>query len=493
MINQFIKNTRVSHWLFAFIFIHITAWTLVPSWVRFTLPMDSIEGAIWGQQLEWGYDKNPFMNGWLTRLAIKIGEHSDWVIYLFSQLSVAVCFWAVWQLSKKMLPPLYALVSVLLLEGSQYYSFHAIDFNDNTLELGVWALTILFFYQALQENKLRHWLLTGFLAGIGMMIKYYTILLLAPMILLLLRNTDTRQHFYRPPLYIALVIFSLVIAPHVWWLFHHDFITLKYAFGRVASTPAGFNHCFFPAQFAWQQFEVILPVLFLLFFLFLGEKPLRLQPPLHINRFDKEFLLLVGMGPFLLTILLAAVTGIKLRAGWGQPLFSLGGMIAIVWLQPYLTATKFYRFVTVVFCFLALTVSAYSIALIRADQPSSANYPGKIIAATLTQRWHEKYHTPIKYVAGSRWLAGNIAFYSNDHPQVFIDWDPRYSPWIDETKLKHDGAIFVWDLTDDQRIAPDIIKARFHSINKIELLRFTWLRNKRTPPVEILIAFLPPL
>lgn len=152
MLNS-LKNIRTTNWLIAFIITHVTAWTLAPALIRFTLPMDSMEGALWGRQLEWGYDKNPFMNGWLTALALKMDGHTGWFIYLFSQLSVAICFWAIWQLSKKIVPPIYALIAVLLLEGMQYYNFHAIDFNDNTLELAIWSLTALFFIRHSLHQK----------------------------------------------------------------------------------------------------------------------------------------------------------------------------------------------------------------------------------------------------------------------------------------------------------------------------------------------------
>src|SRR5688572_20552813 len=105
MLSETIKTVRTDRWFYALVFIHILAWTLVPWWARYTLPMDSMEGATWGHQLQWGYDKNPFMNGWLTALAVKISGQSGGAVYLFSQLSVAVCFWAIWKLSKKMLPP----------------------------------------------------------------------------------------------------------------------------------------------------------------------------------------------------------------------------------------------------------------------------------------------------------------------------------------------------------------------------------------------------
>jgi len=489
---RILKDIKTRYWLITFIFLHVIAWTLAPALTRFTLPMDSMEGALWGRQLEWGYDKNPFMNGWLTALALKIDGHSGWAIYLFSQLSVAICFWAVWQLSKKIVPPVYALIAVLLLEGLQYFNFHAIDFNDNTLELATWSLTALFFYQAVRLHKLTDWLFTGLFAGLSMMTKYYGAMLFIPMALLLLTTYEGRVHFKKPGFYLAALVFLMIIAPHTIWLFSHDFVTLDYAMGRVASVSHWYNHLFFPAQFAWQQFEVLLPMLLLFSILLIGKKPWRVTPPLVMNSFDKAFLFWVGVGPLLLTVLLSVLTGMKLRAGWGQPLLSWWGLILVVGIQPYLTHTKFYRFMVMVFGFLILSVTLYSASLIRAHETSSANYPGGKIAAFFTTYWHDHYHVPLNYVAGSRWVAGNIAFYSSDRPQVFIDWDSRLSPWIDEKKLRKEGAIFVWDLSDDQRVSERSIQQRFWGMSQLQSYEFTWLRNEGAPKVKILVGFLPP-
>src|SRR5690348_16872768 len=103
-----------------FIFLHLIFWTLAPTWIRFNLPMDSVEGTIWAQKLVFGYDKAPLLNAWITALAIKLFGYVDWAIYFTSQLSVAICFVALWQLAKKILSPIYALLAVLMLEGFQY-------------------------------------------------------------------------------------------------------------------------------------------------------------------------------------------------------------------------------------------------------------------------------------------------------------------------------------------------------------------------------------
>jgi 4-amino-4-deoxy-L-arabinose transferase-like glycosyltransferase len=493
MVNKSISAIQTKHWFLLFIFVHVIAWTLAPMLVRYNLPMDSIEGATWGHQLEWGYDKNPFMNAWLTTLAVYLGGASGWAIYLFSQLSVAAGFWAIWELSKKMLPPVQALLAVLILEGIQYYNFHAIDFNDNTLEVGLWALTSWAFYRALTEkNNTQAWLLTGTFAGLGMMAKYYTALLLLPMFLLLLWHPETRKQFKKLPIYYGCAVFFIIMTPHLIWLIQHDFVTFDYAVDRVSSEPTWLNHIFYPTQFIWQQFEAILPALALLLISFIGARPLQQQPRTVISPFNKTFLFFVGLGPLLLTVILSALLGMKLRAGWGQPLFSLWGIILIALLQPNITPVKLYRFITLLFIIMGLAIAGYANALIGAAEPSSANFPGKRIAENLTATWQAKFHTPLQYVAGTRWVAGNIAFYSKDKPAVYIDWNKKFSPWINENNLKQTGAIFVWDLSDGKTIPPAAIKARFATLGTIETQHYTWMRNKSMPPVEILVAYLPP-
>lgn len=484
---------RVERWFYIFLAAHFLCWTLVPALIRYNLPLDAIEGTTWGHQLEWGYDKNPYLNGWLTALAVHLDGQTGMLVYLFSQLSVIACFWAVWQLAKRMLTPAYALISVLLLEGIQYYNFHAIDFNDNTLELGLWGLAIYFFYFACRSNSIRWWMLTGLFAGFGMMAKYYTAALLASMVIFLLGDKKTRRLLKTWPPYIGLLALFSVILPHVIWLFYHDFITVTYVFARAASTPSWTNHFFFPAQFAWQQLEVLFPALLLAALLFIGKKPLLNHDRIRLTSFNQAFLFYVGLGPFLLTILLSIFLGINLRAGWGMPLLSLWGIILMALIQPRLTKAKLTGFVTVIFTLMGILLTGYSVSLISSDSPSSANFPGREIAAVITQHWHDQYHTKLEYVAGSRWVGGNIGFYSSDHPAVFIEWNHQHAPWIDIRSLREKGAVFVWDITDHETMPADIQK-QFPHLSKPIVLEFNWQRNRHhIPPIKVGMAVLAPV
>lgn len=508
------RTDNLNKWFYLFIIVHLIVWTLMPILVRYNLPLDSIEGTVWGHQLEWGYDKNPFMNGWLTALAVFLGGSSGWMIYLFSQLSVIACFWSVWQIAKQMLVPAYALVAVMLLEGVQYYNLHAIDFNDNTLELGLWGLTCWYFYQALafKQSRSLHWILTGLFAGLALMAKYYTLALLAGMALFLFTDRENRKQLVSLPPCLGLLVFLAVILPHVVWLFHHDFVTVKYVFARASSQPHWTNHLFFPAQFAWQMMLAFLPaVVMVLFAVRLHRSPDEMRcisSGLHFckfnantvanfigtrrGKFNNSFLFYVGLCPFLLTVLLSCLTGIKLRAGWGMPLLSLWGVILVAYLQTYINLAHLKRFITAVYSVMILIAAGYATTLINSNTPSSANFAGRELAALITDTWHDTYHTPLSYVAGSRWLGGNISFYSPDHPAVYMEWNKQRAPWINQHDLETKGAVFVWDI-DDHETLPDEIRAAYPALKEAKIIELHWKRNcNRLAPARIGVAMLPP-
>jgi 4-amino-4-deoxy-L-arabinose transferase-like glycosyltransferase len=493
MMNNKIHSAR-GFWIF--VILHVLCWTLAPVFLRYTLPMDAMEGATWGHQLSWGYDKNPFLNAALTRLALFLGGGTGWMIYLFSQISVGTCFWAVWQLGKKMLPPMAALFAVMMLEGLQYYNFHAIDFNDNTLELSFWALTVFFYYEALTIKYLRFWLLTGLFAGLSLMAKYYSALLLLALFLFPVLEQSARRIFYEKGIYAAALVCFLVILPHVCWLFSHDFVTLRYVDARVGAEHQWLDHLFYPFGFLLQQFEVLIPglVLLLPFWLIRQKNTTGVREKvLPLDAFAWRFLLCAGLGPLCLTILLSLLAGFKLRAGWGQPLLSYSGILLFSFLQPVITRERITGFLLLWMIFFIAMLTGYAISLISAQNESSAIFPGKRIAAAIENDWHARYHTHLMYVAGPRWLAGNIAFYAKDQPAVFMEWNAQASPWISGQALRAAGAVFVWDSKAISGVSsPAIVQKKFPRMEAVRHLQFPWWRNQKLPPVDVWVAILPP-
>lgn len=137
-------------------------------------------------------------------------------------------------------------------------------------------------------------------------------------------------------------------------------------------------------------------------------------------------------------------------------------------------------------------LSAYSLSLIYSSSPSSANFPGRALALEVTHQWRTRYGTPLSYVAGSRWLGGNVAFYSSDHPAVFMEWDKRRAFWINIEKMKKQGAVFIYDLSEEKTL-PATVKEQFPALTSPIILQFDWHRNvNHLSPIKIGVAFLPP-
>lgn len=486
--TRFINTTK---WFLIFIGVHIMCWTLLPTLVRLNLPLDTLEGFTWGQQLQWGYDKDPLLNAWLTRLAIEIGGYHASFIYFFSQCAIAIGLWATWQLAKIFLPPLSALVAVIILEGVQYYNIAAIDFNDNVLQVMLWPLLSLAFYNAIKTQSWRDWLWVGLTAGLATLAKYYVIMLLLPMLLFLLINTQARTSFQKKGFYLGVALFGLLIAPHVYWLLQHDFLTIHYSFHQASPSNNSWDHLWQPIRFAMMQLVAfILPVL-LLSSLCWGKKIKVLgQEKISLTRDDKQFLFFIGIGPLIANIIFAAITGNSVHVLWGMPLLSMWGIILLVLTRPVILAERFYRLIILIALLLAAAGVGYHHSLVTAADTSSANYPGKTIALTATHLWQANSKQPLRYVAGPRWLAGNIAFYAPSHPQVYMEWNSQVSTWINEQDIQQSGALFVWEATTSQAI-PDELKARYPNLKLLSIETFAWSRTNNLKQIKIGFALLP--
>lgn len=487
------KQLLINRWFWGFACLHVLIWTVVPAFTHLNLPLDALEGATWGHQFELGYDKNPFLNAWLTGFLVWVGGSTDWLIYLAGALCTGICFWAVYKLGRKFLSPEHALIGVMLLEGMQYFNLSAMDLNDNVLEIALWPLLALSFYNATQCQRWRDWLLVALFAGLATMAKYYVAVILLPMFLFLVINPIARQSFKQPAFYGALFAYLLFVSPHFIWLYHHQGITLQYAFAKVASEPGINKHFHYASYFTLNLIGACLIPLLLFGIFYLGKsakgnKVRRYQ----ITAFAWQFMLLVGFGPFIVTILLSIIIGWALHTGWGAPLPILWGLGLIAYAQPTITRGRFYGFIGALTILTTLAVIIYSYSKIYAGDSSSANYPGRDMAKNLTALWHERYHTKLDYVAGPRWEAGNVAYYSMDKPAVYIEWNSMLSPWVDESRLRQHGAIFIWST----QYAMDFgrLKQRFPQLEEAKQLFFPWQRNhyKNAQPLAVWVAFLPP-
>ena len=125
------NSSFYARWFYFFLAVHLFVWTVIPSVIRGNIPEDTAEGIAWGNLWALGYNKHPFLAPWLTAGMTDLFDTVGWPVYLLSQLSVVICFWATWRLARQFLPEAQAFMSVFLLEGIYYYNVASQQFNPN--------------------------------------------------------------------------------------------------------------------------------------------------------------------------------------------------------------------------------------------------------------------------------------------------------------------------------------------------------------------------
>ena len=449
-----------------------------------------------------GYSKHPFLTAWLCAGITQLFGTVGWPVYLLAQLAIAITFIATWKLAQLILPALHALIAALLLEGVLFYNINSFNFTPDTLQSPLWALLSLFFYKAVTTQRLKHWLSAALFAALCLCTKYQAVLLFFPLFLFCLVNPQARTSFTKPGIYCALILFFLLMTPHLIWLYHHDFITLTYA----AEIPADYttqktilSHFTYPARFLINNFIDVLGLFILLcpFYMHKEIAP-KSQPSLTI--FNKQFLFFTGLGPLILSLMLCFISGDYFPPRWSTPYFFTLGIIAMAYLKPAISKKQIKQFAIILILFSSLLFITRMITLSLYPRPESdAFLPNKTIAMSLSRLWEKEYHTKLPYLAGSHYLVALITPYMPDNPKPYLSWDQKDSPWIDELKIHKQGGLFIWDAggiyawdkdSRDHATLSESVLTHFPKLRILENLTFYNLANKH--PIVIGVAILPP-
>ena len=433
-------NNEPQKLFWRFIILHVVIWTLLPVIFHPNMPIDATETITWGHEWQLGYERHPPLAAWLAESAVTLSANKLWSYFLLSQFCIVIGFWAVWRLAHEWLNDARSVIAVVLLEGVYYYNFTSPEFNPNVLLLALWPLTILAFRYALTKGKTPYWLACGLLAGLSVLAKYHTAFLLLSMLTVLLSTSHYRKSFKQPGLYFAIIFALAVISPHLYWVIQNDFTTITYGLNRSTAEKIDYANLYYPIKFAGSQ---LLAVLFCLI-AFISLKVGQLAFP-RTGKPD-PFPWIIGLGPFIIIVLISATFGMRLKSMWGTPIWFFAGVLLMIYFRPDIGIKSFKRFLitfTIIFVFI---VSAY-IAQLSIKLRDRAHFPGNEVGAFFTDEWHNKFDTKLEYVGARLWLGGNIGFYSEDRPSVFVELKQKRSRWVDEQDFIKKGGVLVWDDT----------------------------------------------
>jgi Dolichyl-phosphate-mannose-protein mannosyltransferase len=460
------RPEAVIYWVLG---LHVVIWTTLPILVCPNLQLDLAEDLALGKEWQLGYWKHPPLPWWLADLAYRLVPHPN-IVYLLGPLSAATAMYVTWRFAREVVAPTTALAAVLALEGIHYFTFSVPKFaHDHTLMV-FWAPTGWFFYRAIARERWRDWMLAGACLALCFWSKYTAFAYAATLGLFLLVDPVARRTWRTPGPYLMALTFLVVLAPHLWWLVASDFPPFRYVEARAVAATRWYHYVTFPLRWTGSQVLALAPAIGLVAILvFRHDRVMR--PADDQSAFARRCVTALALGPFLVTTVVALALGRLPIAMWGFALWGFAPLAAVMWFAPdSRRLTAFARAFIVVF--VAMPVLYVGVELIEPlvrDRPKATQFPGRLLAETITRAWRERTGMPLTYVGGAEgvgtgpgeFAANNIAVYSPDRPRVIVHGNPTKSPWIDMADVARRGAVLVWQPQPGATGLPDNLRTTF--------------------------------
>lgn len=477
---------------FKALLIHIAFWTLLPLLLQKNVSLDMVEGLAWGREWQLGYEKDPPLFPWVIELLTTFSGKGLWISYLAGQLCVGTVFFSVWQLGRRIASDSEALVGALLLEGIYYFNYPTPEFNDIILQMPFAALFGWLMHKAIKEDRLADWVLTGIVASLGLWSRYSMGAYLLPMALFMLVHPQARQRLATRGPWIFLATTTITFLPHLAWIVNSGFISIIYV-GRRAPEITGFAaYLGSVVSFMNAQLAAMLPMLLVAVALWRW-RAARSWFQLRWANVDHAYLMALALGPIAISLILSLIARRPLRVMWGAPLWCFASLFLVMAIRPVLTPQRLRYLKRAWLGLLLLPVVLFSLEHMFAAKVTGhekkTHFPGAELGEAVTARWHGAIHSPLKYVAGDTWFAGNVSYYARERPStMFSHGSYLFSPWINRQDIKQSGTVLVWDArAEGEAVPPELVREFPNAVLQAPLAL-----NGDVSTHRIGLAFVPP-
>lgn len=403
---------------------------------------DMGEVVAWSHEAGLGTPKHPPLAAWLVRGWFAVMPAETWAYYLFAVTLATVALWIAWHVAARYLPPDKRVLGILLLSVVPFYNFHALKFNANTVLMPFWAATTWFFLRSLQTRGPGWAVLAGAAAAAAMMGKYWTIFLLAGLGVAALQDAGRAAYFRSPAPWLTVAAGAALLAPHVVWIFTHDFEPFRYAFGAHPASYAG-------------------AALYALFFL--GGIVAFTAAPMALNLWatrptavavgdslwpppgERRTALVALVAP----VSFAAVGSILLRMKIGA-LWTMSGMTLLpvaLLSSPLVGVTRaaILRVLALALAYPLVMVAASPLVAMVVHREGVPNYAAhyQLIARAVERAWTARSTAPLRIVGSYSVIVNGIVFYFETPPSTLDIMSPMQTPWVDDERIKREGIVIV--------------------------------------------------
>ncbi len=458
-------DKRLLRCLIAFMAVWLILLTAIPSVFYTVLPLDTIETIMWSHPFSMGNAKHPPLAAWLAGLFTLVFAHTDFAMYLLSQVMLIIGFIYVYRLGKEFFSTEKAVFCVILLSTILFYTFDSAKFNVNLPHMALWPMMTFYCWRGVKNDRMSDWILFGVVSALSVLSKFFGFALLLALFLFIVTGRDTRRYFRRPGPYVAFAVFLLVLAPYIVWLVRNDFLPFKYVTDRVSEeklnpvvnllTILGENLYPFamPLLLLWLTMDRPLHSM-------LNFRPRDLRPS---DPVAARLAVCVQFTPIALLTLMAG-TGMMIDSMWAYPVFFITGFFLMAFWKDDVSPREFRKlFFTLMALF--VFVQANDVFYWFTKTRSRGHLPAREFAATAQEYYREQTGRDIPLAFGDMWYAGCIMHYLPEHPYAGSYEDP-HDEFRFRSVLDEEGALGVYIHEDDAADVAGVLGIDLNELKK---------------------------
>jgi len=438
-------------------------WTLIPA-IFYSAPPGEVPVLLAiGHEFVLGSYLGPPLAFWLGEIAFRIA--GSFGLYALAQACIVTTYWAVFALGRGIAGTRHAVLGVLLMVGIAAFTVPSPDFGPAIMAAPLWALSLLFYWRAVGEDKRGAWFLLALVLGLLLLASYVGLILIALIILFTLATPRGRRELMNPEPWIAMLLFVIVVFPHAAWLpSAHELVI------------SGFNDSIAAAgklaPGVWLCIALVATHLGLGLLVALASgwprKTRERAPEIDRNPvepFARRFVYFFALAPAACAIAVAFVSGRLGPLDRVAPLVVLSGLAVVVAAGDQVLL---YRERLVSSAWLGLLVAPpllIVLSLIVLPWTVSADLriaqPANVEGGFFAENFQRRTGKPLNYVTGDARIAPLIAMTSPSRPHVYFAWAPQRSPWLTAATVRDQGGVLAWPAADNTGTPPATLKTLF--------------------------------
>ncbi|HSP51093.1 MAG TPA: glycosyltransferase family 39 protein [Pseudolabrys sp.] len=401
---------------------YLALWTIYGTIAKSSqgLHPDMTELIAWSRDLAWGY-KHPPLAALIVRLWFSLFPVAEWSYYLLAMLMPTLALWIVWRLSADYFDIEKRVVGLALLMLVPFFNFHALKFNVNTVLIPAWAATTLWFLRSYKTRSPVYAALAGVGAAACILGKYWSVFLLAGLVLATLIDKRRAGYFRSAAPWITVAVGLIVIAPHLLWLYRSDFAPFGYAMsvhGDKSFASAAYSVL---GYLAGSLGYVAIPVIVVL----AAAQPSRatIADMMWPGDTDRRLAAAAFWAPLLLPAAGALASGTAITSLWSMPAWTL---LPVLLLSPPAVTlreidTRRILAAAIAIPLLMVIASPMIAVVAQRNGPNPASAQLDLLAAQVERVWHEITPQPLRYVGGEADLAFGIIAYASERPRALTN------------------------------------------------------------------------